>query len=166
MQQYVERARDIIRSNIFMTLATSDGASVWIAPIAYVVDNDYNFYWYSATDVRHSEHIQRNPNVAIAIFNSNEPPDIISGLQIAGRAGVVSEADLPHVMEMYFRLIFPDENVRARWIRPIEDFSGNAIQRFYHLTPAEVYMPDPSNKKIDRRMVVNLEELRSQPPHP
>lgn len=166
MQQHVERARNMIRSNMFMSLATTDGASVWIAQVGYVVDTDYNFYWYSATNARHSEHIQQNPHIAVGIFNPNEPLESISGLQIAGTAGVVPEADLSHIMEMFFRLIFPDESVRAQRILPIEAFSGNAMLRFYRFTPTEVYMPHPSNKKLGGRMVVHLEELRSQPPHP
>jgi uncharacterized protein YhbP (UPF0306 family) len=168
MQQHVERARNSIGSNMFMTLATTDGASVWIAQVGYVVDTDYNFYWYSATDARHSEHIQQNPHIAVGIFNPNEPLESISGLQIAGTAVVVPEADLSHVMEMFFRLLFPDERVRAQRMLPIEAFSGNAMRRFYRFTPTEVYiyMPGRSDKQRGRRMLVNLEELRSQPSHP
>ncbi len=162
MTDFVEKARDIVRVNRYMTLATCDGESVWIAPIAYVVDADYNFYWYSATDARHSQHIQRNPHVAVSIYNSTEPSDIVSGLQLAGTAQAVEGPELQQVMDFYWQQSFPDERVRARWMRPIEDFSGTAIQRFYRFTPTRVYMPDPSN---NRRMEVNLEEIRRQPPH-
>lgn len=164
MTDFVEKARDIVRVNRYMTLATSDGESVWIAPIGYVVDADYNFYWFSATDARHSQHIQRNPNVAVAIYNSTEPADIVTSLQLAGTAQSVEGPELQQVMDFYWRQSFSDESARARWMRPIEDFSGAAMQRFYRFTPTQVYM-FPSNKRVDRRTEVNLEEIRRQPPH-
>jgi uncharacterized protein YhbP (UPF0306 family) len=164
MQDRTEKARDMIRVNRYMTLATSDGESVWIAPIAYVVDTYYNFYWYSAVDARHSQHIQYNSQVAVAIYNSTEPSDIISGLQMPGNAYAVEGPELAQIMDLYWRLSFPDESVRLRWTRPIGDFTGAAIQRFYQFTPTNVYMPDPSDKKVDRRMEVNLTDLRRLPP--
>ena len=57
MEDPVEKARKIIRENRYMTLASGEGETVWIAPLAYAVDADYNFYWYSAIGAIHSQHI-------------------------------------------------------------------------------------------------------------
>ena len=165
MDNTVDKARKIIRENRYMTLATCSEGSPWIAPLAYVVDANYNFYWYSAIDVRHSQHIKRNPHAAVAIYNSTEPSDIADGLQMSGTASEVSESDLARVMDLYWKQSFPDEQVRSQWMRPAKDFTGNAIQRFYQFTPTQIYKPDPSDIKVDRRMEINLEELRRQPVH-
>lgn len=165
MENPVDKARDIIRVNRYMSLATSDGTSVWIAPLAYVVDESYTFYWYSAVDARHSQHIRVNPQAAAAIFNSTEPSDIVDGLQIAGTAQEVEEAKLPQIMDLYWKQSFPDEDVRAQWMRPIEDFSGDAIQRFYGFSPTHIYKIDPSSMKVDRRLEIDIMQLCQEPVH-
>ncbi len=162
MTNPVETAREIIRANRYMSLATGDGKSVWISPVAYVVDANYNFYWYSAKDAHHSENIHSNSNSAAAIFNSTEPSDRVNGVQMPGNAFVVAEFNLLQVMDLYWKQSFPDESVRARWIRPASDFMGDAILRFYQFSPTQVFILDPDSP---RRLEVSLEELRRQAAH-
>lgn len=161
----VEKARQIITSNRYMTLSTCWGNEVWTAPLAYCVDEEYNFYWYSTTDAIHSQHLAYNPNVAVAIFNSTEPSETADGLQMSGVAGVVDDHDLVRVMDIYWIQQFPDEEARRNWIRPPEMFSGNAIQRFFQFTPKEVYKLDTTILEVDRRLPINLEWLRQHPAH-
>lgn len=162
----VEKARQIIASNRYMTLATCRNNLVWIAPVAYAVDESYNFYWYSTIDATHSQQIAYNPDVAIAIFNSTEPSETADGLQLSGIAAVVEDNELLQVMNMYWLQQFPDPDARATWIRPIEDFSGNAIQRFFKFTPLEVYKLDTEILEVDRRLPINLDKLRQHPAKP
>lgn len=165
-QSAVDEARAIIRNNRYFSLATSNGGQPWVAPIAYSVDEAYNFYYYSAMNSIHSQHIRANPLVAVAIFDSTAPSDTADGLQIAGHVTEVSAERLPQIMDLYFKQSFPDETARARWLRPPEDFVGNATQRFYRFTPTQIFKPDPTSLKVDVRIPVDLDELRRIPAHP
>jgi uncharacterized protein YhbP (UPF0306 family) len=78
-----------------MSLATSIQGETWIAPLAYAYDEQFNFYWYSEKTARHSQHIELNQSVAVAIFNSEASSDEVDGLQIIGLATEVAPCDLP-----------------------------------------------------------------------
>lgn len=68
--------------------------------------------------------------------------------------------ELARVMEMYFRLSFPDPLVRDRWVRPLHDFCGDAPQRFYRIIPTNIYLPDLDSTKTDRRLEVDLSLIK------
>lgn len=151
-----EKARAIVRANRYMSLATSANTEVWIAPVAYVYDEYWNFFWYSEKTARHSQHIEVNQCVAAAIFDSQASSDDVDGLQIEGVATEVSAKDLPEIVDLYFRQSFPDEIARVRWRKPAECFFGDAPQRFYKLTPGHVYKCDTEVTSVDRRLLVQL----------
>jgi nitroimidazol reductase NimA-like FMN-containing flavoprotein (pyridoxamine 5'-phosphate oxidase superfamily) len=69
-----DKAKKIIDDNIYCVISSSskDGKP-WISPVFYGYDEDYNIYWISDKDSRHSELIRTNPQVAIVIFNSQAP---------------------------------------------------------------------------------------------
>ena len=148
-----------------MSLATGFGGKVWIAPLAYVVDEEYNFYFTSATDSIHCQHIKNNPNVAFSIFNSTLPSDTVDGLQIAAVAGQVESKDLKAVVDLYFNQVFEDPEDRARWSQPIEHYTSNSFpfQRFFQIVPMEVYKIDTSTIEVDRRLEIKLSEIKSEP---
>jgi uncharacterized protein YhbP (UPF0306 family) len=84
-----------------MTLATADGANPWVAPVAYVVDRAYDFYWTSRRDARHSRHIERNDVATIAIFDSTAGYGEVDGVQAEGRAETVPDEQVPELWELY-----------------------------------------------------------------
>lgn len=65
-----EKAKKIITSNLYMTIATvtKDGLP-WNTPVYYAFDESYAFYWYSRKNTKHSQLIAENSNVAVAIFD-------------------------------------------------------------------------------------------------
>ena len=151
-----EKALSIIRSNRYMTLATSANGETWAAPLAYVLDDRFRFIWYSATAARHSQHIKSNPNSAIAIFDSTLCSNDADGVQISGIAGEISEGELPEIMELYFKASFPDPEERAKWERPVSDFTGSAPQRFYCFQPVHSWKLDTENTSVDQRVEFQL----------
>lgn len=159
----VERAHRIILTNRYLTMATCAGREPWIAPLAYVVEPSYSFIYYSAVNSRHGTHTQDNPHVACAIFNSAASSDDADGLQFSGKVQEVSIDELNAVLNFYFEQSFPDQEARKRWIRPPEDFMGSAIQRFYRITPVEMFTIDLTSIKVDKRVPVDLASLRRQP---
>jgi uncharacterized protein YhbP (UPF0306 family) len=160
--ELVERAYRIIRANRYLTMATCAGRDPWIAPLAYVVEPDYSFIYYTATTSRHGKHTAENPVVACAIFDSTASSDDADGIQFSGRVQEVPANELDRVMKLYFEQSFPDAEVRKRWMRPAEDFKGAAIQRFYRITPLEMYTIDLNSPKVDKRVPVDLHALRKK----
>jgi uncharacterized protein YhbP (UPF0306 family) len=79
-------AKDIIKNNIYLSLATSVGKDVWIAPLFYCADDEYNFYYISQMESVHTKHALKNPNVAFAIFDSHLPEGEGNGVQASGKA--------------------------------------------------------------------------------
>jgi uncharacterized protein YhbP (UPF0306 family) len=156
----IERVVRIFKANRYLSLATTSVGSPWVAPLAYVLLPDFSMVFYSAKDSRHALNIEKHPQVAAAIFDSTKSSDDVDGIQLTGIVEEVGATELPKVMELYFALSFPDATIRARWIRPISDFVGNAPQRFYKLTPTQIFTIDLDSHKIDRRIEVDLEALR------
>jgi uncharacterized protein YhbP (UPF0306 family) len=100
MDSNTEAAVVIIRANRYLTLATGLDESVWAAPLAYVVDENLRFYWYSALEARHSQHIASNPSVAAAIFNSTVSSESADGVQLEGVAALVPAEDLDQIEDL------------------------------------------------------------------
>lgn len=86
-----EKVKRIITNNLFMTLATSSEGQPWSTPVFYALDEEFNFYWYSRKDTRHSQNINDNDKVSASIFATSGDDNGIgvyvyspnSGLQLA-----------------------------------------------------------------------------------
>lgn len=88
--------RAIISENNYMTIATSDGHRPWLAPVQFCVDDHLNFYFVSLPGSRHARHIEYNPEVGIAIFDSQQKLFTGRGLQVEGLAALYSESENPY----------------------------------------------------------------------
>lgn len=161
----VDKARQIIETNRFLSLATCSNNKVWAAAIAYVVDEEYNFYFYSALDSLHMQHIKNHPEVAFTIFSSNLIPEEADGLQIAGIVGQVEKHELSQVVNFYYNQMFPDPEVRAKWQAPYEHFLKNEFpfQRFFRIVPSEIFKLDNTVLEVDRRLEIKINELKQKP---
>ncbi|HEX8622803.1 MAG TPA: pyridoxamine 5'-phosphate oxidase family protein [Allosphingosinicella sp.] len=154
-------AANILKSNRYLTLATVGSDGPWASPLAYTIEPDSSLVFYSARDSRHCENISHNPQVSGAVFDSREPSDTADGVQFVGTVEEVSDADLARVMERYFRLSFPDPEVRARWNRPEGDFKGQAPQRYYRIKIDRIYKPDPTSTLVDRRVEIDFNTVHA-----
>ncbi|OGK13755.1 hypothetical protein A3A93_05440 [Candidatus Roizmanbacteria bacterium RIFCSPLOWO2_01_FULL_38_12] len=75
-------ANNILKSNIYMTLATSSKSGhPWASPVYYAMDDKHNFYFISKPNTLHSRHIHVNPHIALAIFDSHQPEGKGNGIQ-------------------------------------------------------------------------------------
>jgi hypothetical protein len=65
------RAREIINSNQYLTLATADAEGrPWASPVWFAHDGYPHFLWVSRPDARHSRNLASRPEVAIVVFDS------------------------------------------------------------------------------------------------
>lgn len=90
-----ELVRELISENDYLTLATTDGERPWVAPVQYTADEHLNLYFVSLPTSRHAAHIEKNPAVGVAIFDSRQPPFTGRGLQVDGIATRYSETENP-----------------------------------------------------------------------
>ena len=156
----LEATINMLKSNRYLTMATTDGTRPWAAPLAYVTDINLDLYYYSATASRHQTDILHNPVVALAIFNSTLSSDDVDGLQLVGRVTELQESELPDVISLYFRESFPDPEVRKRWERPVADFLAPTPQRFYKIELLAVYKLDLDETAVDKRITIDLDVLK------
>lgn len=157
----VRDAAQLLANSRYLSLGTTNKEIPWVAPVAYVVGPKLELLFYSATDSRHACDLATNPIVAGAIFDSSAPSATVRGLQFQAQTSMVEPAQLPAMIEHYFQSSFPNAEERARWQRGPEAFSGDAPQRFYQLEMTQLYITDPASTLIDKRLAVDLPELRS-----
>jgi uncharacterized protein YhbP (UPF0306 family) len=160
----VKMAKDIIFSNRFLTLSTSDrNGSVWSTPLSYSVDSECNFYFTTAVDSIHINNIRDNPYVAFSIFDSTRKVSDVDGLQVKGVVGEVERDKLKEVVESFYRFVFPDPEERIENEAKPECFLQDEypVYRFFQIYPTEIYKRDTENTDVDRRVQIDLDELRA-----
>ena len=149
--------RYIINSNRFMSLATSHYNDTWIAPVYYVVDEDYNIYFVSFIRSTHVIHIILNSQVAISIFNSTQEEGDANGLQIKGEAYQLPKSRYKEVISLFYRkngIEATPEMIDGK-IKEYED-KERAI---FQIKPTEIYIQDREyfkEHRVDKRVKINL----------
>ena len=89
---------DIIDNNRFMSIATSDGNSNWIAPVYYFYKFPY-LYFASCKKSRHIEMITNNPKVSIAIFDSQQIGGDANGIQMSGTVELIPISNWNNIIQ-------------------------------------------------------------------
>lgn len=84
---------DCLSSTDYCAIATVDSKGVWVNPVYFAWDSNFNFYFISQPHVRHMKNIKKNPNVAVAIYATNQAGDFIKGIQLEGKAHVIDTDD-------------------------------------------------------------------------
>ena len=83
---------DVIASNRYLALATTDGETPWVAAVEYLFDGAGTFAFFSTADARHAVDIEAGGDVSLAIYGEDQPAyasDLtasLNGVQIRGRA--------------------------------------------------------------------------------
>lgn len=127
-----QRAQRLIDENKNMVLTTADPAGVpWVSPVFYIADDDYDLYWTSDPEARHSANVRSNDRVAIAIFET----DPVDAVYISARAVEINDIDdATRAVEIMRRKEQPD-----RWV--IDDVAvvvDDGPWRIYRATPETI----------------------------
>lgn len=160
---FTKMAKDIILNNRFLCLATRSGrGEVWATPLSYSTDADFNFYITTALDSVHIDHVRENPYVSFAIYDSTRRVSDIDGVQIRGIMGEVEKDKLPEIVKQYYLQVFPDPEERMEWETPWKHFTEDEfpVYRFFQIMPTEIYKRDTSTDEVDRRVRIDIDELR------
>ena len=98
-------AAAIIDANGYMTLATADEHGLpWASPVWFASADHRQFLWMSSPGARHSRNISLRPEIAIAIFDSQQPPGTGRGFYVAATAAEVPASELDDAIATYSQL--------------------------------------------------------------
>lgn len=149
-------AKKIIRNNQYLTLSTTDkNGKPWVSIMAYVIDQNYNFYFISQPTSLHSKHIKNNPDIALTIYDSRQPFGLGVGLQIKGLADEIGEKDQNYVEKIYFGRRYPYGNIDNLFVSSLKILLHNKTYHFYKINITSCWINDP-NSDTDKRVLVRL----------
>ncbi|MFY2557233.1 pyridoxamine 5'-phosphate oxidase family protein [Corallococcus terminator] len=157
VQKLAQRAALLLRSTHFVTLATvSPTGEPWASTVGYVhtLDGSVRLVWYSMREARHSRNIEHQPLVTGSIFRTDLGASAalgLDGLQFQARAQAVEGPRFEQTREHFYRLNFPDEQVRRQWMLPESEFIGAGPRRFYEATLEAWWLLDVDQWLVDKR---------------
>lgn len=84
MDEIRNLVKEVLEQAYILSLATIDEGGLWVSDLVFVYDDQFNIYWLSAEDIRHSQAILKNNRVAASVTVSNNQGEDNIGLQLAG----------------------------------------------------------------------------------
>lgn len=138
VKKYLSRGR-------MMQVATVSSNQPWCCTVYFVPDQDFNVYWISKPQTRHSLEIKQYSTVAAAIPVKYVPGKPVVGLQIEGDAEEMNDQTaITKPITLYAKRY----QTGAKWL---EDFlAGKSKHKLYKITPRcfvlfdeETYPNDP-----------------------
>jgi uncharacterized protein YhbP (UPF0306 family) len=84
----------LLREETTLSLATSgEGGAVCVAPLFYIVDEEFSLYWFSSKSSLHSLNLKRTPRAAATVYRNAESWREICGVQLRGAVSKVAEPE-------------------------------------------------------------------------
>ncbi|MEK7627992.1 MAG: pyridoxamine 5'-phosphate oxidase family protein [Patescibacteria group bacterium] len=146
MKDVVQKlAQDILDKGYFLSLATLDGGGLWVSDVFYVADDEWNIYWLSARDTRHSKAVEQNPEVAGTITITTTPQEPSEALQIAGRAERVGEESNEMVEKLFLQKRGKEKKTEAG--------RNKESQSWYKLTPTKIRLSHQETFNLEKQDV-------------
>ncbi len=150
--QFNNIAKKIIKSNIYLTLATVDkNGKPWASPVRYHLDSKFNFYFISQTTSVHIKNALKNPLISFAIFDSSQPAGTGNGVQGVGMIKLLQDKDMKEALKWY----------KSSFIAQVADKKGKLTYKYFgsyrlfKLASKKLFVLDPK-EKIDKRVEVKL----------
>ena len=158
MEKYIEQAKIIIADNIYMTIATaSRDGKPWISPVFFAYDDEYNLYWVSDKNSRHSKLIRGNKQVAIVIFDSGAPEGKGDGVYFEAQAAELNDAqEAKKAMSILGARVTQDEFR----VKKIGEVIKDGAWRIYKAIPQKISKLKEGEyidgQYVDRRIEIDL----------
>ncbi len=140
---------EILRDARDMVLATTVGKKPWAAELVFGHDKNFNLYWISDVDTRHSRELEANPDVAAVI--TVQPAGEIKnrGLQIEGKARKLTQEEIVGAAREYFA-----KRGTPHMPKTIEEVNKLTKGRsWYVLEPTKIYVLDEKLFGYERKEV-------------
>lgn len=160
MEDVLSLVRLVFDEGYVMSLGTTDDDGPWVADVIYVCDNEFNVYWLSDINARHSKAIGGNSRVAGTITISNKPEEKLVGVQIEGKA-VEVKGDMLEIMTTHsFRRpnrVPKKEEEKIEYIASVYK-PNKSKNSWYKLTPTSIDLisePDFGMTKKRLKLPIN-----------
>lgn len=156
MEELARMARDVIDSNRYLVLGTSDDdGRPRVSPVYYNHVGYQEFYWVSSPDAHHSHNIAARSAVSFVIFNSTLlPTQGNQAVYVDATASQVPDEDV----EEHCARAFATVGAGTRAFAP-EELSGAGDLRLYlaRATRHQVHVPGRQHPSgIDARVTAEI----------
>lgn len=142
--------KEYLSQATIMQLATIRESQPWICSLHFAADDDSNIYWITKATTRHSEDIELNGHVAIAIAVKTDRP--LVGIQAEGIAEQVTDTmQLERAMKRYIERHGTDKAFADQII------AGTNEHKLYKFTPRRFSLYDEVNfaRQAPKEWVIN-----------
>ena len=132
-----DRFEAVVAAGSYMTIATAgiDG-DPWVSPVWFASADGREFLWMSRPGARHSQNIADRPRIAIAIFDSGQPPGTGAGAYVAADAALVPDGELEDAVATFSRI----SQAKGAGSFARSDVDGDAPHRMYRAVARERYV--------------------------
>jgi Pyridoxamine 5'-phosphate oxidase len=138
-------AREILDSNLYLTLATADtDGRPWASPVYYATEDHEHFYWVSDPEARHSRNLAARPRASAVVFDSHAPIGTGQAVYMALVAELVPAAELERGIAIFSRVSVSHGG--REWT--VEDVTGPARLRLYRATATGWWELDATDRRI------------------
>ena len=138
-------AKRIVDANLYMTLATADGAGrPWPSPVWYAHEGYTEFLWVSKPDARHSRNLAGRPELGIVIFDSTAPVGGAQAVYVEALAEEVADAKRDRSIEVYSRR--SEAHGAGAW--SAADVTSPAPHRLFRATASQLFVLDANDRRI------------------
>ena len=139
------RTREVLEQGYLLSLGTVDEGGVWVSDIIYISDDQFNIYWMSNPNFRHSKAIEKNPKVAGTITASQKPGELDFAVQLEGAAEKLNGPQLALVAKYLIK--------RGKTIpKKITNILREGYS-WYKLTPTKIELIDQKNFKFEKQKI-------------
>ena len=139
-------AREIIDSNLYMTLATADTEGrPWASPVWFAHEGYRHFLWVSRPEARHSRNVAVRPELALVIFDSTVAPGDAAAVYVEGRGEELEGHELERAIAIYSGR--SEATGLAAW--SAADVTAPARQRLYRATASAHFLLRSNDERVE-----------------
>jgi len=139
-------AREIIDSNLYVTLATADAEGrPWASPVWFAYEGYRDFLWISRPEARHSRNLAARPELALVVFDSTVAPGDAAAVYVEGHGEELEGHELEHAIAIYSRR--SEATGLAAW--SAADVTAPARQRLYRATASVHFLLGSNDVRVE-----------------
>ena len=139
-------AREIVDSNLYLTLATADaGGRPWASPVWFAHEGYREFFWVSRPGARHSRNLAARPDLALVIFDSTAAPVDAAAVYVEGCGEDLEGCELERAIAIHSRR--SSATGLATW--GAADVMAPARHRLYRATASAHFLLGGNDERVE-----------------
>jgi len=135
MEEIKQLIKELLHDAPLFTLATCVDNQPWCCDMIFVWDQDFNMYWLSSPNARHSQDIEKNPKVAATVTMVDEQGKGRS-LQIEGTCRVIQDDKRRFEADKNFK----DRHHMTGLLTIEQALEETKKLNLYQLNPTKIYL--------------------------